>query len=138
MQRIFYLRTKFAIFCTLFAKKVVFDCSFWEKCNILRIGMFIIRRYGRKDMFKNNKKTSMEKPEINNEVLIGEEKGKKIKEKKVKEKQPKVKKEKPPKEKAVKEKKPKEAKEKQNPIADLLKKVVKKKEAQERRERYEF
>ena len=77
--------TDFANFCTNIAKKILFLCSFYEKCNILETSMFIIRWYGRKDMFKKINKTSKGKPEINNEVLNGEEikdfvKGKKKKE----------------------------------------------------------
>ena len=65
--------TDFANFCTNIAKKILFLCSFYEKCNILETSMFIIRWYGRKDMFKKINKTSKGKPEINNEVLNGEE-----------------------------------------------------------------
>ena len=78
-------------------------------------------------MFKKINKTSKGKPEINNEVLNGEEikdfvKGKKKKEKKVKEKKPKVKKEKQPK--AAKEKKPKEAKEKGTSFVNKVKQAL--------------
>ena len=84
-------------------------------------------------MFKTMKKTSDDKPGIDNEVLIGEETGvvlpeekavggKKKKEKKIKEKQPKVKKEKLPKEKAPKDKQSAEADKKKNLFAGMKKK----------------